>query len=153
MLLQTWTRFREFLLVAGPIVLVGSLALGALYETGAVWALAAPLRPVVEGWLGLPAVAGLTLVFAVLRKELALQLLVALAAMQYGAGASSLASFMTREQIFVYALVNTLYMPCVATLAVLGKELGWRATLAIAAFTTALALAVGGAAHAVLRLV
>jgi ferrous iron transport protein B len=152
-LLQTWTRFREFLLVAGPIVLVGSLALGALYETGAVWALAAPLRPIVEGWLGLPAVAGLTLVFAVLRKELALQLLVALAAMQYGAGVASLASFMTREQIFVYALVNTLYMPCVATLAVLGKELGWRATLAIAAFTTALALAVGGAAHAVLRLV
>jgi len=52
-------------------VLAGSLVLGALYETGAVWALAAPLRPVVEGWLGLPAVAGLTLVFAVLRKELA----------------------------------------------------------------------------------
>jgi len=149
---QTWTRFREFLFVAGPIVLIGSLALGALYETGAVWALAAPLRPVVEGWLGLPAVAGLTLVFAVLRKELALQLLVALAAMQYGAGAASLASFMTREQIFVYALVNTLYMPCVATLAVLGRELGWRAATAIAAFTTLLALAVGGAAHAVLRL-
>ncbi|HYB73739.1 MAG TPA: ferrous iron transport protein B, partial [Candidatus Sulfotelmatobacter sp.] len=84
---QTWLRFREFLFVAGPVVLAGSLVLGALYETGAVWALAAPLRPVVEGWLGLPAVAGLTLVFAVLRKELALQLLVALAAMQYGAGA------------------------------------------------------------------
>ena len=151
-LLQTWTRFREFLFVAGPIVLVGSLALGALYETGAVWALAAPLRPIVEGWLGLPAVAGLTLGFAVLRKELALQLLVALAAMQYGAGASSLSSFMTRDQIFVYALVNTLYMPCVATLAVLARELGWRAMLAIATSTTLLALAVGGLAHGILRL-
>jgi ferrous iron transport protein B len=149
---QTWLRFREFLWVAGPIVLAGSLILGALYETGAVWALAAPLRPVVEGWLGLPAVAGLTLVFAVLRKELALQLLVALAAMQYGSGAASLASFMTGEQIFVYALVNTLYMPCAATLAVLGRELGWRAALAIGAFNTLLALAVGGAARAILSL-
>lgn len=29
------------------------------------------MAPIVEGWLGLPAVAGLTLIFAVLRKELA----------------------------------------------------------------------------------
>lgn len=151
-LIQTWARFREFLLVAGPIVVAGSLVLGALYETGAVWGLAAPLAPVVEGWLGLPAVAGLTLVFAILRKELALQLLVALAAMQYGAGAASLSTFMTGDQIFVYALVNTLYMPCAATLAVLGRELGWRATLAIGAGTTLVAVAIGGVAHGVLRL-
>lgn len=106
----------------------------------------------IRSWLGLPAVAGLTLVFAVLRKELALQLLVALAAMQYGAGAASLSSFMTREQIYVYALVNTLYMPCVATLAVLGRELGWRTALAIGALITAGALAVGGVVHGMLRL-
>ena len=41
-----------------------------------------PLAPVVEGWLLLPPVAGLTLVFAVLRKELALQLLIAFAAVR-----------------------------------------------------------------------
>jgi ferrous iron transport protein B len=72
--------------------------------------------------------------------------------MQYGAGAAGLRSFMTGEQIFVYAVVNTLYMPCAATLAVLGRELGWRAALAIAAFTTLIAVAVGGAAHQALRL-
>ena len=37
-----------------------------------------------SGWLGLPAVTGLTLIFAVLRKELALQLLVTLAVVQFG---------------------------------------------------------------------
>lgn len=67
------------------------------------------LAPVVEGWLGLPAVAGLTLVFAVLRKELALQLLVALAAAQFGAGSDNLLAFMTGRQIFTYTLVNTIY--------------------------------------------
>jgi len=141
---KTWYRFKEFVYVAAPIVLVGSLVLGALYETGYIWALSAPLAPVVEGWLGLPAVAGLTLLFAILRKELALQLLVTLAIARYGAGSDNLLSFMGPRQLFVYALVNTIYIPCAATIAALGKELGWRRSLIIMAFTIALALVVGG---------
>jgi ferrous iron transport protein B len=140
---RTWLRFRGFVLVATPIVLAGSLVLGFVYETGLVWRLAAPLAPVVEGWLGLPAVAGLTLLFAVLRKELALQLLVTLAVAHYGTSGSELTSFMSAPQIFTYALVNTLYVPCVATIAVLGRELGWRRAALISGFTVALALAAG----------
>ncbi|MCL5292582.1 MAG: ferrous iron transport protein B [Actinobacteria bacterium] len=143
---KTWHRFKDFIFVAIPIVLVGSLVLGMLYETGLIWALSAPLKPVVEGWLGLPAVAGLTLIFAVLRKELALQLLVALATMKWGSGAKNLLSFMSAKQIFVYALVNTIYIPCAATIAVLWRELGWRRTLSITAFTITLAILVGGLA-------
>ncbi len=143
---KTWHRFKDFVFVAFPIVLVGSLVLGALYETGYLWKLAAPLSPVVEGWLGLPAVAGLTLIFAVLRKELALQLLVTLAVVMYGGGASNLLLFMSPAQLFVYALVNTIYIPCVATIAVLGRELGWRRALAIMAFTIMLAIIIGGIA-------
>lgn len=141
---KTWWRFEAYLRMAVPIVVAGSLLLGALYETGAMWALAEPLSPVVSLWLGLPAVAGLALLFAVLRKELALQLLVALAAVQYGAGAASLASFMTPAQLIVFALVATIYVPCVATVAALARELGGRAALEISAFTVALALGVGG---------
>ncbi|MHB0976949.1 MAG: ferrous iron transport protein B [Candidatus Aquicultorales bacterium] len=146
MLKKTWHRFKDFIFVAIPIVLTGSLVLGALYETGWIWFLSRPLAPVVEGWLQLPAVAGLTLIFAVLRKELALQLLVALAAMKYGRGAENLLSFMSKKQIFTYALVNTIYIPCAATIAVLWRELGWKRTAAITAFTVTLALAVGGVA-------
>lgn len=147
---KTWYRTRDFALVALPIVLVGSLGLGLLYETGWIWAFTAPLAPVVEGWLGLPAVAGLTLLFAVLRKELALQLLVTLAIVQYGAAAANLGAFMTSNQLFVYALVNTIYVPCIATIAVLGRELGWQRAAAISALTVTLALAAGGAARIVL---
>lgn len=147
---KTWYRFKEFVLVAAPIVFGGSLLLGALYETGYIWALAAPLSPVVEGWLGLPAVAGLTLIFAVLRKELALQLLITLAIARYGSGANDLLSFMGPRQLFVYALVNTLYIPCAATIAAMGKELGWRRTIAITGLTVVLALVVGGLASRVL---
>lgn len=149
---KTWHRFKDFVFVATPIVLAGSLGLGALYETGYIWKLAAPLSPVMQGWLGLPAVAGLTLIFAVLRKELALQLLVSLAVVKYGPAASNLLKFMSPGQLFVYALVNTMYIPCVATIAVLGRELGWKRSMAIMAFTVALALFVGGIAHRLLLL-
>ncbi len=143
---KTWFRFRDFVFVAFPIVLVGSMFLGGLYETGYLWKLASPLSPVVEGWLGLPAVAGLTLIFAVLRKELALQLLVTLAVVMYGGGANNLLLFMKPAQLFVYALVNTIYIPCIATIAVLGRELGWRRALGIVAFTITLAILIGGIA-------
>ncbi|MDQ7843845.1 MAG: ferrous iron transport protein B [Armatimonadota bacterium] len=150
---KTWYRVREFAGVAVPIVLLGSLVLGALYETGWIRLAARPLAPVVEGWLGLPAAAGLTLVFAVLRKELALQLLVALAAAQFGRGADNLLSFMTGRQIFTYALVNTIYIPCVATMAVLGRALGWRRAALISAGTVTLAVALGGLAARALALI
>jgi len=147
---KTWYRLKDFIMVAMPIVLLGSFILGFLYEMGWVWAFSRPLSPVVEGWLGLPPVAGLTLLFAVLRKELALQLLVALATIQYGHQAQNLLYFMTPNQLFVYALVNTIYIPCVATIAVLGKELGWRRTMVIAVTSIGLALLAGGVARLVL---
>jgi ferrous iron transport protein B len=150
MLRGTWFRFRDFLFVAAPALLAGSLVLGLIYETGLLWIFTAPLAPIVEGWLGLPSVAGLTLIFAVLRKELALQLLVTLAVAKYGSGVADLIQFMDKGQLFTYVLVNTLYIPCVATVAVLSKELGWRRALLISAFTILLALAAGGVARQVL---
>jgi ferrous iron transport protein B len=142
---KTWARLRDFVWVAAPIIIAGSLLLGALYESGLVWHLTRPLAPVVQGWLGLPAVAGLTLLFAVLRKELALQLLVALAVVAYGGAAHNLLQFMTVHQLVVYALVSCLYVPCASTIAVLGRELGWKVAGLISAGTLAVALVVGGA--------
>ena len=98
----------------------------------------------VEGWLGLPSVAGLALAFAFLRKELALQLLLVLAAATAVAGVSSLGDLMTPEQLFVYAIVTSVSIPCVATLAALAGELGWRTAIAMSAATLALAVGIGG---------
>ncbi len=150
---KTWRRFREFVWDAAPIVLAGSFVLGALYETGVIWRFTDLLAPVVEDWLMLPAVAGLTLLFAVLRKELALQLLIAFAAVTVGAAASDLTSFMSTSQIVTYAVVNSIYVPCVATIAVLGRELGWRRTATISLGTVALALLVGGLVARVVPLI
>jgi ferrous iron transport protein B len=153
---KSWGQFREFLVVATPLVVVGSIVLGGLYETGGLLALTEPLEPVVGVWLGLPAFAGLTLILGLLRKEFALQLLVALAlatgvsgadaAGAGGAGAAGgdLLAFMTVSQIFVYTLVNTLAMPCVSTVAVLGRVLGWKRAAGVLAITVSVALLVGG---------
>jgi ferrous iron transport protein B len=59
---------------------------------------------------------------------------------------------MTPNQVFTYALVNTIYIPCVATMAVLAKVLGWRRSAAISGFTILLALVVGGLATRLLTL-
>jgi len=135
-----------------PIIVLGSLLLGSLFETGCLWVVVEPIGPLVQGLLGLPAVAGLCLVLGVLRKELALELLVALAIVQYGPSASSLLFFMSPLQIFVFALVLTIYIPCVATIAVLGRELGWKNALLIMAFTIILAVVIGGIAYRILPL-
>ncbi|MDZ4654628.1 MAG: nucleoside recognition domain-containing protein [Coriobacteriia bacterium] len=146
---KAWSQFREFLFVATPIVIVGSLVLGGLYETGMLTNLAEPLAPVMEGWLGLPAVAGLTLLIGTLRKELALQLLVVMAVAVMGTGARELTSFMTPTNLFVYALVNTIAVPCVSTIAVLAREHGWWRAACIVGFTIVVGVGAGSIfAHA-----
>jgi ferrous iron transport protein B len=149
---KTWFRFRDFIFVALPIVTVGSLVLGLLYETGWVWKLSAPLKPIIVGWLGLPLVTGLTLFFAVLRKELALQFLVTFAIAEYGPQAENLLFFMDKTQLFVYGLVTAIYIPCVATIAVLWRELGWKKTAGIITLTAGAATLLGGIAYRILSL-
>ncbi len=148
-LVKTWQRVREFMILAAPFILVGSFLLGILYESGWAGKMEAPMGPLVKGWLGLPTAAGLALLFGFLRKEMALSLLLVFAAMTTPGVKedSALVEFMTRQQIFVFALVNSIYIPCVATFAVLVRELGWRSALVISASTVVLALLVGGAAR------
>jgi ferrous iron transport protein B len=140
---KAWFRFRAFVRTATPVMLIGSFVLGLAYEAGLVTPLAALADPAFEWLLGLPGIAGIALVLAFLRKELALQLLLVLAIAAYGAGTSSLATFMSNGQLFVYAIVTAVSIPCAATLATLVDEFGWPAAGAITAAVLGLALAVG----------
>ena len=139
---KAWFRFRSFVVTATPIMIVGSLVLGIIYEAGAWQGISSAIGPSVQAGLGLPAIAGVAIVFAFLRKELALQLLLVFAAVQLGRQAS-LGELMTPPQLFVYAVVTSLSIPCVATLAALRGELGTKAAAGICAGSLALALAVG----------
>lgn len=144
---KTWVRFADFIYVAPPIVIAGSMALGYLYETQLIWKLSKPLSPIIEGWLGLPAFAGLTLLFGVLRKELALQFIFTLAIAQQGHSIDNLLSIMTKEQIFTFTLVNTLYLPCLATIAVIFREIGLKWTFLIMSATLFVTIFLAGIIH------
>ncbi len=150
---KAWVQFREFLFIATPIVVAGSLVLGGLYETGWLVSVSRPLEPVVEWWLGLPAVAGLTLLLGMLRKELSLQLLVALAVATAGFAGAELGELMSPVQIAVFALVNTLALPCISSVAVFWRRHGIARTLAVMGASVMVALVVGGIAARVLPLI
>jgi ferrous iron transport protein B len=149
---KAWEQFKEFLFVATPIVVVGSLVLGALYETGWLMKLSEPLAPIIEGWLGLPAVAGLTLLLGFLRKELSLQLLVALAAVGAGVAGASITGIMSSTDIVVFALVNAIALPCISSVTVYWRRNGPVATALAVSTTIAIALVIGGIAARVLPL-
>jgi len=143
-LAKAWEQFREFLFVAMPIVVVGSLVLGLLYETGWLSYLSIPLKPFVEDWLGLPPVAGVTLVAGMLRKELSLQLLAALSAAAVGFAGAELTDVMTQADLIVYVLVNAIALPCVSSVAIFWNRHGWRTSLVVIAAGLVVALGLGG---------
>ncbi|NTV22907.1 MAG: ferrous iron transporter B [Nanoarchaeota archaeon] len=145
-LLKTWLRMKDFIFMATPFVVLGSAALGALTSLGLLSALAKPFEPIVSGWLMLPAVAGITLIYGILRKELALEMLILLG------GSANLLQFMTPGQIFVFCLVATLYFPCLTTFVALRKEFGTKVGIFIGVSTTALAVIIGGIAGRMLVL-
>lgn len=136
---KTWLRMKHFVYIATPLLLIGSLLIGVLQVSGAMDMVVGPLSPLTVGWLGLPAVAIIPLIYGFIRKEGALVLLVALA------GTSNLLGFMSPLQLFVFALVVTIYVPCIATVTVLGRELGWKTAALISIGTFLIALLVGGA--------
>ena len=82
---KAWWRFKGFVVQAAPIMLVGSLVLGLVYEAGLWQGFADVIGPATEAVLGLPAIAGVAMAFAFLRKELALQLLLVFAAVSWAA--------------------------------------------------------------------
>jgi len=133
---KTWLRLREFVKVAWPLLIVSSAVLSLAQALGAEPYLNLLALPFTFP-LGLPVQAGVPLVFAVLRKELALLLL------GQALGTEDFASVLSGGQMLVFTVFTVFFMPCLATLAALGREIGWRRTALVALGTTGLALLLG----------
>jgi len=84
--------------------------------------------------LGLPSQVGVPLIFGILRKELSLVML------GQALGTTNFASALTSVQLVTYSTFVMFYLPCLATLGVLRRELGTRAMLTISALTVVVAL-------------
>jgi len=143
---QTWFRLAEFLKIAFPLIIVGSLMIKLAEVFGLLEPIATVLSPVTVVWLGLPAITGITLIFGVLRKELTLIMLATLL------GTTNFAQVLTPVQMVVFTLVAMFYIPCVATIAALVREFGWKKALFITVFEIVFAIIIGGIALRVLML-
>jgi ferrous iron transport protein B len=143
MLRKVWLRLREFIMLSWPLLVVGSVILGFAEYLGWDRAINFGLSPLTR-LLGLPVVVGTTLVFGLLRKELTIIMLV------QALGTTNVAHAMTAVQILTYTLFITFYIPCLATMAALAKEIGKKLTAAAVAYTFVLSIAVGVTARFVL---
>jgi len=138
---QTWFRSKEFVYKAMPLIII----IGMLMEIMLMFNLLEPinmfLQPITVLWLGLPVITGIFLIYGILRKELTLVLLEILAVDILGI---ALNEFMTPIQMFVFALITMLYIPCAATIIVLRNETGWKFTLKVTFIEVGFALLLGG---------
>jgi ferrous iron transport protein B len=130
---KSWYRIREFIVIAWPILIIGS-ALLALMEYGGVeryinWFLS-PLSHL----LGLPVSVGTTLIFGLLRKELSMIMLT------QALGTTQVLTVMTKTQVMVFTVFVTFYIPCLATIAALWREIGKKGALLAILFTLSVAI-------------
>ena len=129
---KTVVRLREFLLKGTPLVLMGVLVVNLLYYTGLIGTLAGFLGPVVSGLFNLPGHVAASLVIGVLRKDVAVGVL------------RAVAPGMTALQMLTAVAVVTLYFPCVGSLVVTLKELGPKRTLLMIVIMIIITIVVGG---------
>ncbi|MDO9539996.1 MAG: ferrous iron transport protein B [Methanocalculus sp.] len=134
---KAWMRLSEFLFIAMPLLLVSSVFLGIFEYFGLVSAFQDLITPYSEAVLGLPGFAATALLFGILRKEMAFETLAVLA------GTADLGSVMTSVQLYIFAVVCVLFIPCISTIAVLIKEIGRKWAILISLYTVLLGIVVG----------
>jgi len=130
---KVWFRLREFVVVAWPILIVGSVLLGFLEHLHLFEAVNRFFSPFTSGLLGLPEETSITLIFGILRKELSIIMLV------QALGTNDFSSVLSQGQIMVFTVFSLFYIPCLATLAMLRLVVGLRAALFTLVMTTTVA--------------
>lgn len=131
---KAWWRIREFIVEAWPLLIVGSIILAVMNYLNIAVYLNLLIRPL--SWLlGLPKEVGVPLIFGVLRKELSLVML------GQALGSMEFSEVLTPIQMITYAVFVVFYIPCLATMVVIRKELGAKAMWWIGLMTIFIAIA------------
>lgn len=141
-LIKTFARIEWYLKEIIPIFILGTLILFVLDKTQLILWIEQISEPVVQNLLGLPAKATEAFLIGFLRRD-------------YGAaGLFNLANqgLLDANQIVVSVVTITLFMPCIANLLMIIKELGWKVALAMSLFIVPFAFVVGGIINHSLKL-
>ena len=126
---KTWMRIRWFLREAIPFLFLGVFLINILYHIGIMQFISSVFSPFMNTLFGLPGEATTALVVGFLRKDLAVGTLIPL---QLGA-----------FQLVIAVTMLTIYFPCVATFAVLLRELGLKDLIKSTMIMVATAISIG----------
>lgn len=133
---KTWLRLKDFIIIAWPILIIGSIILSISQWYHFDSAINVFTRPITF-ILGLPETVGTTLIFGILRKELSMLMLF------QALGTTDVISVLTQTQILVFTLFVVFYIPCLSTLGILYKEMGFKRTLYATIGTLVIAITIG----------
>ena len=134
---KLWTRIRGFLIEAMPIVLGAVFVVNILYSLGIFSMIADATAPVVTSVLGLPKESVTALAVGFLRKDIALGMMAPLD--------------LTPGQLVVGTVVLAMFFPCIATFAVLLREIGLSGMLKSTGIMIVSALLAGGILNLILN--
>jgi ferrous iron transport protein B len=126
---KTWMRIRWFLKEAIPYLFLGVIIINIFYAIGILQWFGTIVAPLMEGLFGLPGEASIALITGFLRKDLAVGMLITLN--------------MIPLQMVIAVTMLSIYFPCVATFAVLIKELGIKDMIKSAIIMIGIAIIVG----------
>lgn len=117
---KTYFQLKAFVKFAWPVLIAGSVVLAIMQFFRMDRVINVLLSPLVEKALGLPQELGVTLVFGFLRKELSLIMMLQALGVEY----QNLMSVITKEQLVVFTVFVSFFIPCLSTVAIIWKEVG-----------------------------
>lgn len=136
MLRKTYFQLKSFVKFAWPILIAGSIVLGFLQYMHFDRFINLILSPLVERGLGLPRELGVTLVFGFLRKELSLVMML----QALGVSFRDVMTVLSKEQLIVFTMFISFFIPCLSTVAILWKEIGKKVALLSIGLNTTVAV-------------
>jgi ferrous iron transport protein B len=117
---KTYVQLLTFVKFAWPVLIAGSLVLGIMQFFRLDGVVNVILSPLVEKLMGLPRDLGVTLVFGFLRKELSLVMMLQALGVSY----QEVMTVLTKDQLIIFTVFISFFIPCLSTVAILWKEIG-----------------------------
>jgi ferrous iron transport protein B len=142
-LIKTLARLEWYVKEAVPLFLLGTVLLFALDQFRILPWLIEAGRPLVTGWLGLPAEASSAFLLGFMRRDFAATGLFVMEAQ----------GLLNSVQVLVSMVTITLFIPCIASIFMIVKERGIRTAAAMAVFILPFAFLIGGLLQRLLVLI
>lgn len=132
--LKTLARLEWYIKEVVPLFLLGAAIMFALDKSGLLNWLIQTSKPLITGWLGLPAEASAAFIMGFIRRDFGAT----------GFFVMESQGLLSAAQIVVAMVTITLFIPCVASVLMIAKERGWKTSAGMLILIMPIAFLVGG---------